>query len=132
MVLTDANYEETIKNNPVVMLEFYAPWCGHCKALAPEYETLAKNVKSANKKYIIAKIDTTTNTKAGEKFAIRGFPTLKLFIDGTPIDFDGERKADPIMAFIDKKVLPPSNELKTATEVKAKYEDKGRRVRIRV
>ena len=129
VVLTDGNYEEMIRNNSVVMLEFYAPWCGHCKELAPEYEKMAKDVKEKKKNFIIAKLDATANPKAASKFGVRGYPTLKLFINGSPLDYDGDRKADPILAFIEKKVLPPSVELKTASEIKERHETKGRKVR---
>ena len=55
------NFEEIVKNSEKdVLVEFYAPWCGHCKALAPKYDELALRV-NRNKNLVIAKIDSTKN-----------------------------------------------------------------------
>ena len=55
------NFEEIVKNSDKdVLVEFYAPWCGHCKALAPKYDELALRV-NRNKNLVIAKIDSTKN-----------------------------------------------------------------------
>jgi protein disulfide-isomerase-like protein len=75
-----------------VLVEFYAPWCGHCKTLAPKYEELATKLKN-NKNILIAKMDSTENEVSS--VSIKGFPTLKLFKRGsksTPIDYSGARE----------------------------------------
>jgi protein disulfide-isomerase A1 len=59
-----------------VLVEFYAPWCGHCKSLAPKYDELATKLK-ANPNIVIAKMDSTTNEVDG--ISISGFPTIKFF-----------------------------------------------------
>ncbi len=128
VVLTDNTFDQVIKENHAVMVKFFAPWCGHCKALAPEYEKAAKIAKEKGKKYVLAELDATVQTKVAARFAIHGYPTLKLFIDGTPINYEGERKTDPILAYIEKKILPPSVELKTVADIKANVDAKGRRV----
>jgi len=54
-----------------VLVEFYAPWCGHCKKLAPEYEKAAKTLRSGdNKNVALAKVDTTAETELGSRFEI--------------------------------------------------------------
>ncbi|KAI1623606.1 prolyl 4-hydroxylase, beta polypeptide [Exophiala viscosa] len=85
-----------------VLVEFYAPWCGHCKALAPTYEKLAELYTSPefSSKVTVAKIDATQNDVPDE---IAGFPTIKLFPAGakdSPIDYSGSRTLEDIAAFI--------------------------------
>ena len=58
------------------MVEFYAPWCGHCKSLAPEYEKAARALKGIIN---IGAVDMTTDQAVGAPFNIQGFPTIKLF-----------------------------------------------------
>lgn len=76
LVLDESTIDKEIEKHPAILIEFYAPWCGHCKALAPEYEKVATKLKG---KVPVAKIDCDANRKAAEKFEIQGFPTLKLF-----------------------------------------------------
>ena len=55
-VLTDANYDSFIENNPTALVEFYAPWCGHCKQLTPEYASAAQTLDKADPKVPLAKV----------------------------------------------------------------------------
>jgi protein disulfide-isomerase A1 len=83
-----------------VLLEFYAPWCGHCKSLAPKYDELATLYKSHADKIIIAKVDATANDVPDE---IQGFPTIKLFKAGKkdePVDYSGSRTVEDLIKFI--------------------------------
>ena len=127
--LTDDNFDDTIKKSPIIMVKFYAPWCGHCKSFAPEYEKAAKQIKQDGKPYVLANLDATAHKKAAEKHGVTGFPTVKLFINGNPIDYNADRTAEAVITFIDKKTSPPSTELKEAKAVKEKKEGKGLRVR---
>jgi len=61
-----------------VLVEFYAPWCGHCKSLAPVYEKVATAFKH-EPKCVIAKLDADSERKIGEKYGVSGFPTIKFF-----------------------------------------------------
>ena len=106
LVLTDANFEEAIANNPKILVEFYAPWCGHCKSLAPEYASAATTLKNKNSDVKLAKVDATKEKKLAEKFNIEGFPTLKFFNQGKDTEYTGGRKAAEIISWLEKKAGP--------------------------
>jgi len=88
-----------------VFIEFYAPWCGHCKKLAPIWDELATLVsaKTANSNIVIAKMDGTENDlPAHVPFRLQGFPTLKLFKagDNEVIDYNGDRSLEDLISFL--------------------------------
>jgi len=85
-----------------VFVEFYAPWCGHCKNLAPIWEQLGEQVKDVASNVVIAKIDATAND-VDAKYGIRGFPTLKFFTAGnkeTPLEYSGDRSLEDLLEFV--------------------------------
>jgi len=118
--LTSANFDEFIKNQPLSLIEFYAPWCGHCKQLAPEYEKAAQALEGKNGG-VLAKVDCTVEKDVCNKFDVQGFPTVKLFRnDGSePTDYDQARKADAIVKFMIKQNAPSVTELADAAAVNA-------------
>ncbi|MQI27739.1 hypothetical protein EI009_25920, partial [Escherichia coli] len=73
--LTDANFEDLVLNSKDIWLvEFFAPWCGHCKSLEPQWKAAASELKG---KVRLGALDATVHTVVANKFAIRGFPTIK-------------------------------------------------------
>jgi protein disulfide-isomerase A1 len=103
-VVVGKNYQEVvIDNDKDVLLEFYAPWCGHCKALAPKYEELAAlyaDVAEFKDKVVVAKVDATANDVPD---SITGFPTIKLFPAGkkdSPVEYAGSRTVEDLVQFI--------------------------------
>ena len=90
--LTAKDFDKVYKG--VWLVEFYAPWCGHCQRLAPEYEKAAKSLKG------IARIAAINADSEKVNVQIQGFPTIKLFVDGKMSDYNGERTAKGIVDFI--------------------------------
>jgi protein disulfide-isomerase A1 len=112
--LTDETITEAIANNKNIFIEFYAPWCGHCKRLAPDYEIVASFFKDSD--VVIAKIDASTHNQAAGTYEVRGFPTLKLFVNGQPTDYEGERGSMAMIQWIKKKTGPATKHITTAEE----------------
>ena len=109
-VVVGKTYEkEVINNDKDVMLLFYAPWCGHCKALHPKYEEVAKKLKAKNPKLLMAKIDATENEV--ENINISGFPTVKFYPGNkknkAPIDYNGDRSVNDMIKFIKTNAATP-------------------------
>ncbi|KAK3721525.1 hypothetical protein LTR37_003081 [Vermiconidia calcicola] len=100
------NFDDIIlKSGKPALVEFFAPWCGHCKTLAPIYEELATNFEFAKEKVTVAKVDADAEKDLGRRFGVQGFPTLKWF-DGkseTPEDYKSGRDLDSLSNFIADK-----------------------------
>ncbi|KAL2254173.1 protein disulfide-isomerase like 2-1-like [Sesamum indicum] len=105
VVLTPENFDEiALDEKKDVLVEFYAPWCGHCKNLAPTYEKVATAFKQ-EEDVVIANVDADKYRDLGEKYGVSGFPTLKFFPKNNKAgeDYDGGRDLDDFVTFINEK-----------------------------
>lgn len=119
-VLTQENFKEALSMQSDLLIEFYAPWCGHCKKLAPEYSKAAKRLKNHDPPIHIAKLDADANKNLTEKYDISSYPTLKYFMSSTPVDFSGSKTEDGIVNWVLKKT---GNSLSVASQL-AKLNEK--------
>jgi len=115
-VLTKDNFKDFMSENDAgALVEYYAPWCGHCKKLEPEFNKAAEALNSAGVKIPLAKVDATVEKELGEEQEVRGYPTLKYFVGGKPTEYDGPREADGIVSWI-KSMSGPAVTEGTADE----------------
>jgi len=110
-VLTEANFDEELSKHEYMLVEFYAPWCGHCKKLTPEYAAAATILSNQESPVGLAKVDATENNALAERFQVKGFPTLFWFVNGKSQDYTGGRTTDTIVQWINKKSGPASVEV---------------------
>jgi protein disulfide-isomerase A6 len=129
------NWErEVIKSDQVVLAEFYAPWCGHCRNLAPQYKKAAEKLKGLAK-VVAVNCDEDTNKRICGQMGIQGFPTVKVFhptsVDPTGVkptrqtitDYQGPRSAKPIVDFVLGKVIDVVKKIHNTEEMDAFIND---------
>ncbi|MDG6953691.1 MAG: thioredoxin [Nitrososphaerota archaeon] len=81
--LTDANFVQTVKSHPLVVVDFWAPWCGPCKMVSPVLEELASEMVGLA---TFGKLNVDDNPTISQQFEIQGIPTIMVFKDGEPVD----------------------------------------------
>lgn len=103
--LTNENFDGHVMDSTKnVLVEFYAPWCGHCKNLAPVYEKVAQAFKSESK-CVVARVDADAEKDLGSRFGVSGFPTIKFFSktnkDGE--EYNAGRSEQDFIDFLNEK-----------------------------
>ena len=106
--LTTANFDEYLKAESSVLVMFYAPWCGHCKRMKPEYTSAAQKLEDMKTGGHLAAVDATKEPSLGNRYNVRGYPTLKYFKNGEFLFDVSLREEGPILEFMkDPKEPPP-------------------------
>lgn len=107
-VLTAANFDELVfKDDVSSFIKFYAPWCGHCKAIAPAWEALGATYADSSGQ-LIGSVDCTAHADLCERFNIQGYPTVKLLQAGNTDlqDYQGEMGAEALQTFAAERLVP--------------------------
>lgn len=106
VTLTPENFDQIVDGSSNILVEFYAPWCGHCKSLAPEWQLAGETFKPEDD-IIIAAYDATTDGEIANRYGVQGYPTIKYFPKGetkSPEDYNGGRIAGDIVQWVNEKV----------------------------
>lgn len=126
VTLTDSNFDsKVLDSDDIWLVNFYAPWCPHCKNLKPVYEEASRAIRKEGLKGIkLGAIDASQYQSYAQKYGIRGFPTLKYFpagpkTEGDAKEFDGDRSSQGILQWAKSKageVRPPPELVQMTSE----------------
>ncbi|XP_067138562.1 protein disulfide-isomerase A4-like [Centruroides vittatus] len=109
--LTKENFTETVNKAEIILVEFYAPWCGHCKRLAPEYERAARQLANRSPPIPLAKVDGIAEKELANQYEVSGWPTLLIFRRGQKYTYDGPRDESGIVKHMIEQASSPSTEV---------------------
>lgn len=102
--LDQATFDRLITGEKAALVKFYAPWCGHCQAMAEDYRRLNKIVGKATDKVLVVKVNADKERALGQRFGVRGYPTLMWFPKGgdiqSPEKYHGGRDFNSMLRFI--------------------------------
>jgi protein disulfide-isomerase A1 len=105
VTLNDDNFWTKIKESNLVLVKFYAPWCGHCYNFAPTFIKLADEIKNRNIPAILGEVDCTTQIKTCSSNNIQYYPTVKLFKNGKfEAEFRGSRTVENLIDFVKQHI----------------------------
>lgn len=108
-----ADFEQVVleeSNTRLVVVDFWAPWCGPCKSLKPILEKLAAEYAG---KFLLAKVNSDDNQELATRYGVRGIPSVKAFINGEPVDeFSGALPEAEVRAFVDRLLPGPADEMR--------------------
>lgn len=121
--LTSANFHQAINDHKYLMVNFFSPTCSHCEALAPEYIKAAKDLASNGSDIKFATVDAGKEGKLADEYGIDGFPTLKFFVEGKPIEYSGGRQAEQISSWVVRKSGPAAKIVSSTDELSTLQQD---------
>jgi len=114
VVLTKDNFDTVVNGAETILVKFFAPWCGHCKHLAPEYIKAAEILEKDGDGVILAEVDATVETELANRFDVHGYPTLFVFHNGEKSEYHGPREADGIVKYMRAQAGPAAKPLEDA------------------
>lgn len=121
VILTNATFAETAAKTDNMLVMFHAPWCGHCKNLAPEWDKAAAELMG---KVLLAKVDATVYEDLAGQHFVKAYPTIKFFRRGVPFEYGGGRKSAEIVEWVLTNI-GPSYEVLDATSLESLLKDKN-------
>ena len=122
--IDDETFEEALETFPIIMIKFYAPWCGHCKAMAEDYKEAARIIEERGLPFVLGEINAEANPVSKSENNIEGYPTLKLFVHGKSVPYNGDRSTKGIIDFIESRTQAPKR-LENAQQIKEELERGG-------
>lgn len=110
--LNSADFDETLKAQERVFVDFYAPWCDHCNQLEPHFKKAANDARAEELEVLFAKVDIVGNPDLAQKYKVKSYPTLHYFEDGELAKtYDGDRKAETILKWVRKQEVESEEEI---------------------
>lgn len=120
--LTEKNFSAVTDDpNKMWLVKFYAPWCGHCKRLAPILDEVAEATDSVT----IGKVDATIEKGLRDRFKVKGYPSLILFAEGKTWEYRGKRDKAGLLWLFDRMQQPPVTSVATEAELQTELKEKG-------
>ncbi|XP_026129054.1 protein disulfide-isomerase [Carassius auratus] len=122
LVLHSVNFKRALSENKYLLVEFYAPWCGHCRSLEPIYAEVAGLLKNGSSEVRLAKVDASEERDLAAEFNVESFPTLKFFKDGnrqTVTDFSGKQTVKGITRWLERHTGPSATVLSDVKSLEA-------------
>ncbi|KAA3453536.1 protein disulfide isomerase-like 5-2 [Gossypium australe] len=102
--LDESNFDSAISSLDYILVDFYAPWCRHCKLLSPQLDEAAPVLAGLKEPIVIAKVNADKFTRLASKHDVDAYPTLKLFMHGVSMEYYGPREADSLVQYLKKFV----------------------------
>jgi len=110
--LSTKEFEDYLRFKDTVLIMFYAPWCGHCKNMKPEYARAAQELTDAGVSHVLATVDATQEPQLANRFNVKGYPTIKFFRRGKEVEtYNGGRKSKDFVSYISRKAAELKDEL---------------------
>ena len=106
VILNPDNFDSIVKDpTKNVFVKFFAPWCGHCVRMAPAWEELATKFKD-DASVVIAEVDASAHQSVGQKYGVRGFPTIKFFPKSNKggVNYQGGRDVASLESYVQKNI----------------------------